>query len=94
MFAFEGILFGQLWSEDSVWKGVSPGIRSEEGRSGEVVSYSYHIIIWYIEGLCPRKLCLSKNREIVSEIIISGRFPPGIMSNVISLLIFFFQFLT
>ena len=42
--------------------GISPGIRSEEGRFGEATSCSYHIIIGYLEGLCARKLCSSKNR--------------------------------
>ena len=72
--------------------GISPGIWSEEGRFGEAASCSYHIIIGYLERLCARKLCHSKNRMKVSEIMMSGGFRLGIMSMVISLLIFF-QFL-
>ena len=45
---------------DSVRGGGWSGILSEEGRSGEVVSCSYYIVIWYLEGLCPSKLCPSK----------------------------------
>ena len=81
--------------KDSIRRRFGPGIRSPGGdRSGgfgprrvgrvEAASCSYHIIIWYLEGLCARKLCPSKNRMNVSEIIMSGGFRPGIMSMVIS----------
>ena len=73
--------------------GIGPGIRSEEGRSGEAASCSYHIIIWYLEGLCARKLFPSKNRLNVSEIIMSGGIRPRIMSKVDLIIDFFFQFL-
>ena len=48
-------------------RGLGPGEGSVRGfgqrRSvWEAASCSYHIIIWHQEGLCARKLCLSKNR--------------------------------
>ena len=63
---FREILSGGGWSGESVRGGIGPGILSEERRSGEVVSCSYHIIIWHLEGLCPRN-CPSKNLEILTS---------------------------
>ena len=51
------------------------------------------MIMWYLDGLCPRKICPSKNWVNMSEIILLGGFRTEIMSMVISLLIFF-KFLT
>ena len=41
-------------------EGIGLGIRSEEGRSGEAASCSYHIIIWYLEGLLRGNYVLAK----------------------------------
>ena len=90
----EGFCPGEIWSGDSVPGRIGPGIRSEEGRSGEAASCSYHIIIWYLDGLYPRKLCPSKNRVNMSEIIEFGGFRSGIMFMVIFIIDLFFLFLT
>ena len=50
MSAFGRILSGRFGS----------GIRSEEGRSGEAASCSYHIIMWYLEELFRRNYVLAK----------------------------------
>ena len=42
---FEGFYPGEVWSGIRSRVGIGPGIRSEEGRSGEAASCSYHIII-------------------------------------------------
>ena len=89
------LLFGRILSGGGLVRGIrsveglGSGVRSEENRSGEAASCSYDIIIWYLQGLCPRKLCPSKKRVNVPEIIMSGGFRPWIMFMVISLLIFF-----